>query len=105
MRAGLSCVRSIMRALAARRSMLAAVPLRHDAVLMAQRDAAVGEFARRRVIGGIADAAARRHRDHLLDREPGLVPDLDLVGQVLAWRRIRRRSPLAVRRLRGCWPA
>src|SRR5258708_1435924 len=66
------------------RSMFLAVPLRHDSVLMAQRDTAARKLARRGVIGGIADAAARGHRQHLLDRELGLVPDLDLVGQILA---------------------
>src|SRR5689334_13161905 len=41
-------------------------------------------FARRRVIGGVADGPIRSDREHLLDGRSRLVPKLHTVGQVVA---------------------
>src|SRR6478735_4376421 len=70
-------------------SMPGAVPARDDTLLVAQRDVAFRQLARRGVEGRIADAAARRDRQNLLDRGPGLVPELDPERQVLAPGQVR----------------
>src|SRR3954447_24565163 len=68
------------------------VPARDDTLLVTQRDVAFRQLARRGVEGRIADAAARRHGQNLLDRGPGLVPELDPERQVLAPGQVRGGS-------------
>jgi len=69
--------------------MLRPAPSSDDAALVAQRDVAIRELARGRVIRGIADAGIGGDGDDLLDRRAAVIPNFDFVRQVFPFRRQR----------------
>src|SRR5262245_52831857 len=77
-----SCARG-MPILNAAGSMLRAAPAGDDAVLVAQRYMTIRIFTGCGAVGRITDAGIGGDRDDLLNRGAGLVPDFDLVRQIL----------------------